>query len=81
MVKGFGIGADWSSLPVPAFSGSVPSAADVADLAAETIGLGNVQMSPLAMAMVAAAVDVGHLAHSAVHRGFGRPLGNRAEPQ
>ncbi len=80
MVKGFGIGADWSSLPVPAFSGSVPSAAGGA-LAAETIGQGNVQMSPLAMAMVAAAVDSGSLAHSAVHRGFGRPLGNRAEPQ
>ena len=58
VVKGFGIGADWSSLPVPAFSGSVPSAAGGA-LAAETIGLGNVQMSPLAMAMVAAAVDAG----------------------
>jgi cell division protein FtsI/penicillin-binding protein 2 len=59
VVKGFGIGADWDSLPVPAFSGSVPSAAGVADLAAETIGQGNVQMSPLAMAMVAAAVDSG----------------------
>jgi cell division protein FtsI/penicillin-binding protein 2 len=59
VVKGFGIGADWSSLPVPAFSGSVPQAAGVADLAAETIGQGNVQMSPLAMAMVAAAVDSG----------------------
>jgi len=58
VVKGFGIGADWSSLPIPAFSGSVPSAAG-ADLAAETIGQGNVQMSPLAMAMVAAAVDSG----------------------
>jgi cell division protein FtsI/penicillin-binding protein 2 len=59
VVKGFGIGADWSSLPVPAFSGSVPAATGVADLAAETIGQGNVQMSPLAMAMVAAAVDSG----------------------
>ena len=59
VVKGFGIGADWSSLPVPAFSGSVPSAAGMADLAAETIGQGNVQMSPLSMAMVAAAVDAG----------------------
>ena len=59
VVKGFGIGADWSSLPVPAFSGSVPSAADMADLAAETIGQGNVQMSPLSMAMVAAAVESG----------------------
>jgi cell division protein FtsI/penicillin-binding protein 2 len=59
VVKGFGIGADWSSLPVPAFSGSVPPASDGADLAAETIGQGNVQMSPLAMAMVAAAIDTG----------------------
>jgi len=58
VVKGFGIGADWGALPVPAFSGSVPSAGD-ANLAAETIGQGNVQMSPLAMAMVAAAVDSG----------------------
>ena len=81
VVKGFGIGADWSALPVPAFSGSVPPAAGVADLAAETIGQGNVQMSPLSMAMVAAAVDVGQLAHPAVHRGFARPLGDRAEPQ
>ena len=59
VVKGFGIGADWSSLPVPAFSGSVPTAAGVAGLAAQTIGQGNIQMSPLAMAMVAAAVDAG----------------------
>ena len=58
VVKGFGIGADWGSLPVPAFSGSVPSAGST-NLAAETIGQGNVQMSPLAMAMVAAAVDSG----------------------
>jgi len=59
VVKGLGIGSDWSSLPVPAFSGSVPSATGVAALAAETIGQGNVQMSPLSMAMVAAAVDSG----------------------
>jgi cell division protein FtsI/penicillin-binding protein 2 len=59
VVRGFGIGADWSSLPVPAFSGSVPSAGGVADLAAETVGRGSVEMSPLAMAMVAAVVDSG----------------------
>ncbi|HEY6314685.1 MAG TPA: penicillin-binding transpeptidase domain-containing protein [Streptosporangiaceae bacterium] len=59
VVKNFGIGADWSSLPVPAFSGSIPSTAAPADLAAETIGQGNVRMSPLSMAMVAAAVDTG----------------------
>jgi cell division protein FtsI/penicillin-binding protein 2 len=59
VVKRFGIGADWSYLPVPAFSGSVPSAAGLADLAAETIGQGNVRMSLLSMATVAAAVDAG----------------------
>ncbi|MBV9096283.1 MAG: hypothetical protein JO132_20820 [Streptosporangiaceae bacterium] len=59
VAKGFGIGADWSQLPVSAFSGSVPPAAGGADLAAETIGQGNVRVSPLSMAMVAAAVDSG----------------------
>ncbi len=60
VVKEFGIGADWSQLQVPAFSGSVPSAAgEGGHLAAETIGQGNVRMSPLAMAMVAAAVESG----------------------
>jgi cell division protein FtsI/penicillin-binding protein 2 len=57
-VKDFGIGANWS-LQVPAFSGSAPAAAGGAGLAAETIGQGNVRMSPLAMAMVAATVDAG----------------------
>jgi len=59
VVKEFGIGADWSQLQVPAFSGSVPSAADHADLAAQTVGQGDVRMSLLSMAMVAAAVDAG----------------------
>ncbi len=58
-VKEFGIGADWSRLPVPAFSGSVPPGAGDATLAAQTIGQGNVRMSLLSMAMVAAAVDAG----------------------
>ncbi|MBV9205504.1 MAG: hypothetical protein JO037_08890 [Actinobacteria bacterium] len=59
VVREFGIGSDWSQLPVPAFSGSVPSAASDAALAAETIGQGNVRMGLLSMAMVAAAVDAG----------------------
>ncbi len=59
VVREFGIGSDWSVLPVPAFSGSVPSAAGDADLAAQTIGQGNVRMSLLSMAMMAAAVDAG----------------------
>ena len=59
VVREFGIGSNWSQLPVPAFSGSVPSAAGNAVLAAQTIGQGNVRMSLLSMAMVAAAVDAG----------------------
>jgi cell division protein FtsI/penicillin-binding protein 2 len=58
-VKEFGIGADWSQLQVPAFSGSVPSSPGGADLAAQIIGQGNVRMSLLSMAMLAAAVDAG----------------------
>jgi cell division protein FtsI/penicillin-binding protein 2 len=58
-VKEFGIGSDWSALPVPAFSGSVAPTTDAAVLAADTIGRGNVQVSMLAMAMVAAVVDSG----------------------
>jgi cell division protein FtsI/penicillin-binding protein 2 len=59
IAKNFGLNADWSQLPVPAFSGSVPSPGNDAQLAAETIGKGNVLVSPLAMAMVAAEVDSG----------------------
>ena len=60
VVKDFGLGGNWAgSLQVPAFSGSVPVASGEADLAAQTIGKGNVQVSPLAMALVAAEVDSG----------------------
>ena len=58
VVREFGIGSNWQ-LQVPAFSGSVPPASGGADLAAQTIGQGNVRMSVLSMAMVAAAVDAG----------------------
>jgi cell division protein FtsI/penicillin-binding protein 2 len=56
--RSFGIGAPWS-MRVTAFSGSATSAADEADLAAQTIGTGSVRMSPLGMAMVAAEVAAG----------------------
>lgn len=59
VVREFGIGSNWSQLPVPAFSGSVPAAASDADLATQIVGQGNVRMSLLSMAMVAAAVDAG----------------------
>jgi cell division protein FtsI/penicillin-binding protein 2 len=80
VVKEFGIGADWSSLPVPAFSGSVPSAANYADLAADTIGQGNVRMSPLAMAMVAAAVEDGSWHTPQVIEGSADPSGSALNP-
>jgi cell division protein FtsI/penicillin-binding protein 2 len=44
---------------VVAFGGSVPQPRDEADLAATSIGQGRVLVSPLAMAMVAAAADTG----------------------
>ena len=42
-----------------AFGGSVPQPADQADLAATSIGQGRVLVSPLGLAMVAAAADTG----------------------
>jgi cell division protein FtsI/penicillin-binding protein 2 len=56
--SGFGLGAPWR-LPLPAFSGSMPTPGGVAAVAAGTIGEGGVRVSPLAMAMVAAQVATG----------------------
>jgi cell division protein FtsI/penicillin-binding protein 2 len=58
MAGEFGIGASWD-LGLDAYSGSVPTPTDLVDRAATMIGQGRVLMSPLAMAMVAAAVDAG----------------------
>jgi len=54
----YAIGGSWR-LPLPAFTGSVPVAGDAVNRAAEAIGQGRVLVSPLAMALVAAAVDSG----------------------
>ncbi len=54
----FGLGAGWK-LPLTAFAGSVHASGTEAGLAADTIGQQGVQVSPLAMALVAAAVDSG----------------------
>ncbi len=60
IAKAFGLQGTWSQqFPVAAFTGSVPVASGEAELAQETIGTGNVQVSPLAMAMVAAEADSG----------------------
>ena len=54
----FGLGA-MPQMGVVAYSGSVPKPSDQADLAATSIGQGRVLVSPLDMAMVAAAADTG----------------------
>ncbi|WP_245536905.1 MULTISPECIES: penicillin-binding transpeptidase domain-containing protein [Thermomonospora] len=54
----FGFGKDWQ-LSVPAFSGHVPMPANDAEKAAIAIGEGPVRVSPLGMALTAAAVDAG----------------------
>ncbi|MBO0832120.1 MAG: penicillin-binding protein, partial [Actinobacteria bacterium] len=46
---------------LPAFAGSVPAPRSAADLAATAVGQGRVLVSPLDMAMVAAAVDTGQV--------------------
>lgn len=58
MATAFGIGRDWT-LPLPAFTGSVPAPKDKTDLAAAMIGQGQVLLSPLDMALAAAAVASG----------------------
>jgi cell division protein FtsI/penicillin-binding protein 2 len=54
----FGLGRSLD-LGLVSFDGSVPQPSDEADLAATSIGQGRVLMSPLSMAMVAAATDTG----------------------
>ncbi|MGP4026600.1 penicillin-binding transpeptidase domain-containing protein [Actinomadura sp. 3N407] len=53
-----GIGKNWG-LTVPAFTGSVPTPANDGEKAAAMVGEGNVQVSPLGMALVAAAAQNG----------------------
>lgn len=55
---GFGFGRSWQ-LPLKHFSGTVGTADSVTQLAAATIGQGNVKVSPLTMAVVAAQVATG----------------------
>ena len=54
----FGLGARWQ-LPLPSFAGSMQPPGSVAAVAAGAIGEGSVQVSPLAMALIAAQVDSG----------------------
>jgi hypothetical protein len=54
----FGLGAAWR-LPLPGYSGQVGASSGFAPVASAAIGQGTVQVSPLAMALVAAEVDTG----------------------
>lgn len=54
----FGIGVPWT-LPLPAFSGSVPPPSNDADRAASMAGQGKIEVSPLSMALAAATVESG----------------------
>ena len=56
----FGLGKS-PHIGLTAFGGSVPQPADSADLAATSIGQGRVLVSPLGLAMVAAAADTGQV--------------------
>ncbi len=69
----FGVGADWE---LDAYSGSVPTNNSLVDKAASMIGQARVLMSPLGMALVAAAVDSGQArAPSLIEGEGGGPVG------
>jgi cell division protein FtsI/penicillin-binding protein 2 len=54
----FGVGSSWR-LPLPGFAGSMPTPATDAELAADTMGAGKIQVSPLGLALIAGQVDSG----------------------
>jgi cell division protein FtsI/penicillin-binding protein 2 len=54
----FGLGSSWR-LSLPTFGGSVLAPTSTAQVAADSMGSGDVQVSPLGLAMVAAQVDSG----------------------
>ncbi|WP_329251763.1 penicillin-binding transpeptidase domain-containing protein [Actinoallomurus sp. NBC_01490] len=54
----FGIGVPWN-IALPAFSGSVPPPRNEAERAAEMVGQGRIEASPLAMALAASTVGSG----------------------
>ena len=54
----FGIGVPWT-LPLPSFSGTVPTPSNDAERAASMVGQGGIEVSPLSMALAAATVESG----------------------
>ena len=72
-----GVGAHWS-LPVDAFSGNVPAPEGVVEKAADAIGQGRVEVSPLTMALVAGAVQSGTARPPLLVTDPARPAGTEA---
>jgi cell division protein FtsI/penicillin-binding protein 2 len=56
--RSLGIGTGWK-LPLPAFTGQVPTTSDPTELASDVIGQGRVLASPVAMALAAGTIDAG----------------------
>jgi cell division protein FtsI/penicillin-binding protein 2 len=54
----FGLGSSWR-LPLPGLAGSMLRPATDAELAADTMGAGKIQVSPLGLALIAGQVDSG----------------------
>jgi cell division protein FtsI/penicillin-binding protein 2 len=75
----FGLGRSLR-LGLISFDGSVPRPSDEADLAATSIGQGRVLMSPLSMAMVAAAADTGTARSPQLVTGASGGTGGTASP-
>jgi cell division protein FtsI/penicillin-binding protein 2 len=65
-----GLGADWS-LPVASFSGSLPLQDTATERAADGIGQGRVQVSPLLMALMADAATTGRPAYPTLQASTG----------
>jgi cell division protein FtsI/penicillin-binding protein 2 len=76
----YGIGAEWK-LPVDSFSGSVPTPKDDAEKAADAIGQGRVEVSPLAMALVAAGVKRGAVVAPALVHGIAAAPKDGSKPE
>lgn len=75
----FGIGKSWG-LSVPHFAGSVPTPANDAEKAALAVGQGKVQVSPLSMALVAAAAENGAWKPPYLTKDTGEPKNSLIQP-
>jgi cell division protein FtsI/penicillin-binding protein 2 len=76
----YGLGAEWK-LPVDSFSGSVPTPKDDAEKAADAIGQGRVEVSPLALALVAAGVKRGAVVAPALVHGIAAAPKDGSKPE